>query len=93
MARSLQVNREARDVTQAALDDLGLEYLPSHANFLMHRVHGDLQDYIQRMRDQGIRVGRPFPPMTGWNRISFGLPEEMERWAGALRGMRARGEV
>jgi histidinol-phosphate aminotransferase len=93
MARSLQVNREAREVTHQALDEMGLEYLPSHANFLMHRIPGDLGEYIQRMREEGIRVGRPFPPMTGWNRISFGLPDEMDRWAGALRRFRTMGWV
>jgi histidinol-phosphate aminotransferase len=93
MAESLHVNREARDVTHQALDEMGLEYLPSHANFLMHRIPGDLGDYIQRMRDEGIRVGRPFPPMTGWNRISFGLPDEMDRWAGALRRFRTMGWI
>ena len=93
MAQSLQVNREARDVTHRALDEMGLEYLPSHANFLMHRIPGDLGEYIGRMREEGIRVGRPFPPMTGWNRISFGLPEEMDRWAGALRRFRTMGWI
>jgi hypothetical protein len=38
-------------------------------------------------------VGRPFPPMTDWNRVSFGLPEEMDRWAEALRGLRAMGHI
>jgi histidinol-phosphate aminotransferase len=93
MARSLQVNEDARAVAQATLDEVGLEYLPTHANFLMHRINGDLGDYIGRMREEGIRVGRPFPPMTGWNRLSFGLPEEMDRWADALKRFRSRGWV
>jgi histidinol-phosphate aminotransferase len=93
VARGVKVNGEAKAVAVRTLDDLGLEHLPTQTNFIMHRINGDLQAYIGRMREQGIRVGRPFPPMTEWNRVSFGLPEEMERWADALRGMRAVGHI
>ena len=86
-------NKAARNVAVRCLDELGIEHLPSHASFLMHRVEGDLQVYVQRMREQGIRVGRPFPPMVSFNRLSLGLPEEMERWAQTLRWFRAQGWV
>lgn len=90
--RSLAANEEARRITYGVLDELGLERLPSHTNFVMHRVP-DLQDYIRRMADRGVRVGRPFPPMTEYNRLSFGLPEEMDRFAESLRQARQEGWV
>ncbi|MHB1193030.1 MAG: pyridoxal phosphate-dependent aminotransferase [Longimicrobiales bacterium] len=93
VARGVKVNGDAKAIAVGTLDDLGLEHLPTQTNFIMHRINGDLQAYIGRMREQGILVGRPFPPMTEWSRVSFGLPEEMERWAGALRGMRAVGHI
>lgn len=93
LARSVAVNDEAKAIAHEVLDELGLEHLPSHTNFLMHRIRGDLQQYIDRMLEAGIRVGRPFPPMTEWNRLSFGLPEEMDRWAETLRDFRRRGWV
>jgi histidinol-phosphate aminotransferase len=93
MARSVRVNDEAKKIATSTLGDLGLEYIPTQTNFIMHRINGDLQAYIGRMREAGVRVGRPFPPMTEWNRVSFGLPEEMDRWAEALRGMRAMGHI
>jgi histidinol-phosphate aminotransferase len=74
-------------------DELGLEYLPTNANFLMHRIKGDLRAYIDRMREAGILVGRPFPPMLEWNRLSFGLPDEMDRWASTLKDFRQKGWV
>ncbi len=91
--RGLKVNREAKAIAVSTLDDLGLEHLPTNTNFIMHRINGDLQAYIGRMREQGILVGRAFPPMLEWSRVSFGLPEEMGRWADALRGMRAVGHI
>ncbi len=90
---SVGANLESRKVTYAVLDELGLEYLPSHTNFVMHRISGDLREYINRMREAGIRVGRPFPPMLEFNRLSFGLPEEMERHAETLRDFRRRGWI
>ena len=102
-ARSVAVNEEAKAITHETLDELGLEYLPTQTNFIMHRivdasVTGDeaesaLSTYIGNMRERGVRVGRPFPPMFGWNRLSFGLPEEMGRWAETLRDFRQRGWV
>ncbi|HSG09239.1 MAG TPA: aminotransferase class I/II-fold pyridoxal phosphate-dependent enzyme [Longimicrobiales bacterium] len=93
MARSVKVNEEAKAIATSTLDDLGLEHIPTQTNFIMHRINGDLQTYIDRMREAGVRVGRPFPPMTDWNRVSFGLPGEMDRWAEALRGLRAMGHI
>jgi len=83
--RSRAVNDESKRIAYACLEELGLEYIPSHANFFMHRVPGNLDEYIRRLRDQNIRVGRPFPPMDSYNRVSLGLPDEMEVWAETLR--------
>jgi histidinol-phosphate aminotransferase len=93
VGKSVAANLRSRRIAYGALDELGLEYIPSHTNFVMHRITGDLQQYIDRMAEAGIRVGRPFPPMLGFNRCSFGLPEEMERWAETLRGFRQKGWV
>jgi len=90
VARSLRTNAESQRLAEATLDELGLERLPAHANFLMHRVDGELPAYIERMRARDIMVGRPFPPLTRYNRVSFGTPEEMARWAEALRDFRRR---
>jgi histidinol-phosphate aminotransferase len=83
--RSLAVTNDGRKFIYQTLDQVGLEYLPSHANFVMHRIQGDLSAYITRMREAGVLVGRRFPPMLSYNRVSIGLPEELQVWAGALR--------
>ena len=91
--RSREANAAAKKIAIGCLDELALAHLPSHANFLMHRVNGDLSSYIERMRESGIRVGRPFPPMLEFNRLTLGLPGEMERWAETLRSFRAQGHI
>lgn len=91
--RSLELNRRSRQIVLDVLDELELSNMPSHTNFVLHEIHGDLDLYRGRMADAGFLVGRPFPPFLGHNRVSLGLPDEMEGWAGALRGFRARGWV
>jgi histidinol-phosphate aminotransferase len=93
LKRSLDSNRAARKVAMDTLGELGIEALPSHTNFLMHRIKGNAGDHIARMAEAGIAVGRPFPPMLDWNRVSLGTPREMEAWAEAMRGLRSRGLV
>ncbi len=93
VGRSVAANLESRRSVYEVLDDLDLEYLPSHTNFVMHEIRGELREYIDRMAQAGIRVGRPFPPMLGYNRVSFGLPEEMARFAATLREFRSKGWV
>lgn len=93
LPRSRAINRRSKQIATSCLDELGLGYLPSHANFLMHQVGSDLSTYIERMGEQGIRVGRPFPPMLTYNRLSLGLPGEMEQWAATMRDFRAKGYI
>ncbi|HEX9726937.1 MAG TPA: histidinol-phosphate transaminase [Gemmatimonadales bacterium] len=88
VARGTASNTRARAILTDALAALAVEHIPSHTNFLMHRITGDLRTYIDRMRQAGARVGRPFPPLTGFNRVSLGLPEEMERFAALLHDFR-----
>jgi histidinol-phosphate aminotransferase len=90
---SLAENGKARALVCATLQELGLECMPSYANFVMHAITGELRDYIGRMRDAGILVGRPFPPLLGWSRLTLGTPAEMEQFCSTLRGFRAKGWV
>ena len=91
--RSRAANERAKKITIECLDELGLEHLPSHTNFLMHRINGELDTYRRRMRERGIHVGRPFPPLDGHNRLSLGLPEEMEWFTEVLREFRTAGWI
>ncbi len=91
--RSREANSHGKRILHDCLDELGLAYLPSHTNFVMHRIPGDLEVYQKRMAEAAALVGRKFPPMLEYNRLSIGLPEEMERFAEILRGFRKKGWV
>jgi len=93
VSRSLQANSEAKKILCDCLDELDLEYIPTHANFVMHRIKGEHEVYRRRMREHNIEVGRPFPPMLTYNRLSLGLPAEMEQFAETLRMFRTQGWV
>lgn len=68
----------------AELDRQRRRYIPSEANFLMIDVGGDVAPVIAAFRERGIHVGRRFPSMATWMRISVGKPEEMRAFAEAL---------
>lgn len=93
ITKSREVNRQSREMTETTLDELGLERMPTQANFLMHRISGDLATYRNRMADAGFLVGRDFPPKLDWNRLSFGLPEDMGRFCDTLRDFRKKGWI
>ena len=93
MKKSREANRASRKMVEATLDELGLEYMPTQANFLMHRINGDLATYRGRMAEAGFLVGRDFPPMLDWNRLSFGLPEDMGRFCETLQHFRGKGWI
>jgi histidinol-phosphate aminotransferase len=91
--RSRSANAEGMRILHDVLDELELDYLPSHTNFVMHRIPGELDTYRDRMLAHDVKVGRPFPPMLEYNRLSIGLPEEMSRFAEVLREFRSKGWV
>lgn len=93
LAHSLQTTNKARQMMETALDELGLRYLPSQTNFIFYEVKGDVQTYIDRMKEHGIAVGREFPSIPGFNRITLGTPEEMMVVIDTLQLFREKGWV
>jgi histidinol-phosphate aminotransferase len=70
---------------ERAFRGLKLEFVPSHANFILVRV-GEGQKVFEAMQSQGVIVR----PMGGyqlpeWIRISVGTPQENERAFSALK--------
>ena len=54
-----------------------LKPIDSHANFVMMNTFHRADEVIEHFRKNHILIGRPFPPMDTFIRISLGRPEEM----------------
>ena len=68
-----------------------LKFIPSHANFFMMETGRPAREMIDAFQKQGIAIGRPFPPMLEWIRVSLGLPEENKQFWQAWDEMGNRG--
>ncbi|MEY8021717.1 histidinol-phosphate transaminase [Muriicola sp. SD30] len=82
---SLKMNTEAKAHIYSTLDDLGLSYIPSHTNFVFFKTGMPIQELIGKMGQHDIQIGRPFPPLTEWARISTGTMDEVKAFGTALR--------
>jgi len=83
--QSIANNLEAKTHIYKTLDDLNLTYVKSHTNFIFFRSGQDIVKLNASMLDQGVRIGRPFPPFTDWARISTGTMTEVKAFTEALR--------
>jgi histidinol-phosphate aminotransferase len=84
VAESARLNREGLAQLAAALDAMHVEYVPSHANFLLVRV-GDGARVYERLLREGVIV-RPVGSygLPEHVRVTVGLPEENRRFLAAL---------
>ena len=90
---SLQSNAASRQIVQNALNELGLKFVPSNGNFVFHEIKGDIKTYQERMKANGILVGREFLPIQSWSRLTLGTPEEMQYFVNVLKEFRKKGWV
>ncbi len=89
LQKGFENNRAGYAQLTAAFDELGLEYVPSHGNFVLVKVGSDdgagARVNIALLK-QGVIV-RPVGAygLPQWLRISIGLPAENARFVAALR--------
>ncbi len=75
----------ARRALCAELRRDGRRFIPSEANFVMIDAATDVKPLIDAFKARRILVGRRFPAMPTWLRVSVGRPEEMAAFLAALR--------
>lgn len=85
-----QVNRAGLGMLMAAFDELGLDYVPSFANFVLVKV-GD----AARINDLLLHAGVIVRPVANyglpeWLRVSVGLPRENTAFIEALKKILGR---
>ena len=82
--RSYEMNRRGLHDLESALRGMGLETVPSFANFLLVRI-GPAARVYQELLARGVIV-RPVGnyDLPEWLRVTVGLPQENERFLQAL---------
>ena len=82
-------NNDTRNHVVNMLTKGGFEVVPSQANFFMVNLKRDVRPVIQSLRGQGVHVGRLFPAMPNYLRVTVGTPEEMQAFAKAFHSVMA----
>ena len=85
VTRHRQLNNETRDWVCAELAREGRRTIKSHTNFFMLEVGRDVIEVAGEFRKRDVLVGRKFPPMNNWLRVSVGTRKEMETFLKVLR--------
>ncbi len=77
-----QRNNNDRDTFMHEAAVRKITTIPSWANFVMINTQRPVQTVIDHFMKSNIRIGRPFPPMDTFARISLGKPDQMKAfWA------------
>ncbi|SEG47486.1 pyridoxal phosphate-dependent aminotransferase [Algoriphagus boritolerans] len=82
---ALLKNEEAKGMIIQTLDEMKLPYLESHANFVFFQSGKDIEELGNIMAQKGFIIGRPFPPLNDWCRISTGTIEEIALYNQAIK--------
>ena len=93
MNRTRELTHEGRNYLQAEFSDMGLEFVPSAANFVLVRV-GDGDAVFQSLLRRGIivRAMRSYK-MPEWLRISIGTMEQNRGFIEELRTLDRAGAI
>jgi histidinol-phosphate aminotransferase len=85
VARGRKLNSEVKQSVCAELDTLGYRYIPSHANFMMIDLRREARPLLDAMRNRGVEVGRLFPALPNFMRVTIGTGAEMKQFLSAFK--------
>jgi histidinol-phosphate aminotransferase len=89
VTRGRRLNSEVKKSVCAELDTLGYRYIPSHANFMMIDLRREVRPVIDGMRSRGVEVGRLFPALPTFMRVTIGTGAEMKQFMSSFREVMA----
>ncbi len=93
MDETRRVSKEGRNFLQSEFLAMGLEYVPSHANFVLVRV-GDGKEVFEALLRRGIIVrAMGSYGLPEWIRVSVGTMPQNEVFIAALRDLDREGLV
>jgi histidinol-phosphate aminotransferase len=85
-----RVNAQVRAATFAWLDSNGYTYIPSQANFFLLDTKHPAKEVIAAMAQQNVVIGRVWPVMPSYSRVTIGTSEEMalfqQAWQKVMKG-------
>lgn len=84
LEKNQSLNREVRAFTVTGFEQAGYTVADSQANFLMVDIRRDARGFIEACRTKGVMIGRPFPPLDTWARITVGTGPEMDKAMGVF---------
>jgi histidinol-phosphate aminotransferase len=88
-----QMTLELRDKTTKEIRGLGYEVIPSEGNFFMVNVGRDVTGVADDFKKRFVLVGRKFPPMNNWLRVSVGTEPEMNKFMAAFKELFPAGGI
>jgi histidinol-phosphate aminotransferase len=83
-----QLNRTRGWLAEQLTKD-GRNVVPSQANFVMIDMGRDVKPVIEQFRERRILVGRRFPAMSNFLRVTIGTQDEMEAFLAVFREIAA----
>jgi histidinol-phosphate aminotransferase len=87
-----RINAGIRQETFQWLDRNGHAYIPSESNCFLLETKRPGKDVIDAMAQQKVMIGRVWPVMPTWVRITVGTSDEMQQFQTAFQKV-MRGEV
>ena len=85
VAERKRLNQQVRTATFAWLERNGYSYIPSQANFFLLDVKRPPKEVIAAMAKEKVVIGRVWPAMPTYTRITVGTSEEMTQFQQALK--------
>ena len=86
-----RINAEVRQHSFDWLDRNGVKYIPSVSNCFMLDTGRPAKPVIDAMSVQQVYIGRTWPAMPNYTRITVGTQAEMERFQSALQKVMKKG--
>ena len=89
VAHGRKLNSEVKASLCAELDQLGYRYIPSHANFMMIDLRREVRPILSALRSRGVEVGRLFPALPNFMRVTIGTSPQMKSFVTAFKQVMA----
>ena len=72
-----RINAQVRTSTFQWLDSNGYQYIPSQTNFFLLDTRHPAKEVIAAMAKQNVVIGRTWPALPSYSRVTIGTSDEM----------------